>query len=195
MFCCLTASTARALLCMADAEFGIQVIVEMTSLTSNSSLGVTVLICTCYLSVATCRSIKADRSPKYISMLPGTLPPPPGILVTLCPWPRVFRINQRIRPSRSVPKYISMLPGALPPPPGILVTLCPWPRVSRINQRIRPSRSVPEIHQHVAGTINNHHHLASWSRYVPGRIRIDSMINRFYIPPYLSVSCRVCIPL
>ena len=28
MFCCLTASTARALLCMADAEFGIQVIVE-----------------------------------------------------------------------------------------------------------------------------------------------------------------------
>ena len=28
MFCCLTASTARALLCMADAEFGIQVIAE-----------------------------------------------------------------------------------------------------------------------------------------------------------------------
>ena len=28
MFCCLTASTARALLCMADAEFEIQVIVE-----------------------------------------------------------------------------------------------------------------------------------------------------------------------
>ena len=28
MFCCLTASTARALLYMADAEFGIQVIVE-----------------------------------------------------------------------------------------------------------------------------------------------------------------------
>ena len=26
MFCCLTASTARALLCMADVEFGIQVI-------------------------------------------------------------------------------------------------------------------------------------------------------------------------
>ena len=28
MFCCLAASTARALLCMADAEFIIQVIVE-----------------------------------------------------------------------------------------------------------------------------------------------------------------------
>ena len=28
MLCCLTASTARALLCMADAEFGIQVMVE-----------------------------------------------------------------------------------------------------------------------------------------------------------------------
>ena len=28
MFCCLTASTARALLCRADVEFGIQVIVE-----------------------------------------------------------------------------------------------------------------------------------------------------------------------
>ena len=28
MFCCLTARTARALLCMADAEFGIQVIAE-----------------------------------------------------------------------------------------------------------------------------------------------------------------------
>ena len=28
MFCCLTVSTTRALLCMADAEFGIQVIVE-----------------------------------------------------------------------------------------------------------------------------------------------------------------------
>ena len=28
MFCSLTASTARALLCMASAEFGIQVIVE-----------------------------------------------------------------------------------------------------------------------------------------------------------------------
>ena len=28
MFCCLTASTARALLCIADAEFGIQVISE-----------------------------------------------------------------------------------------------------------------------------------------------------------------------
>ena len=28
MFCCLTAITARALLCMADAEFGIQVIAE-----------------------------------------------------------------------------------------------------------------------------------------------------------------------
>ena len=28
MFCCLTASTARALLCIANAEFGIQVIVE-----------------------------------------------------------------------------------------------------------------------------------------------------------------------
>ena len=28
MFCCLTASTARALLCMADAGFGTQVIVE-----------------------------------------------------------------------------------------------------------------------------------------------------------------------
>ena len=28
MFCCLTASTARALLCIASAEFGIQVIVE-----------------------------------------------------------------------------------------------------------------------------------------------------------------------
>ena len=28
MFCCLTASTARALLCMANAEFGIQVIAE-----------------------------------------------------------------------------------------------------------------------------------------------------------------------
>ena len=28
MFCCLTASTARALLCMANAEFGILVIVE-----------------------------------------------------------------------------------------------------------------------------------------------------------------------
>ena len=28
MFCCLTASSARALLCMADVEFGIQVIVE-----------------------------------------------------------------------------------------------------------------------------------------------------------------------
>ena len=28
MFCCVTASTARALLCMANAEFGIQVIVE-----------------------------------------------------------------------------------------------------------------------------------------------------------------------
>ena len=28
MFCCLTASTARALLCMANVEFGIQVIVE-----------------------------------------------------------------------------------------------------------------------------------------------------------------------
>ena len=27
MFCCLTASTARALLCMADVEFGKQVIV------------------------------------------------------------------------------------------------------------------------------------------------------------------------
>ena len=26
--CCLTASTTRALFCMADAEFGIQVIVE-----------------------------------------------------------------------------------------------------------------------------------------------------------------------
>ena len=29
MFCCLTASTARALLCIANAEFGIQVIVEV----------------------------------------------------------------------------------------------------------------------------------------------------------------------
>ena len=28
MFCCLTASTARALLCKANEEFGIQVIVE-----------------------------------------------------------------------------------------------------------------------------------------------------------------------
>ena len=28
MLCCLTASTARALFCMADGEFGIQVIVE-----------------------------------------------------------------------------------------------------------------------------------------------------------------------
>ena len=28
MFCCLTASTARALLCMADAAFWIQVVVE-----------------------------------------------------------------------------------------------------------------------------------------------------------------------
>ena len=28
MFCCLTASTARAPLCMANAEFGIQVMVE-----------------------------------------------------------------------------------------------------------------------------------------------------------------------
>ena len=28
MFSCLTASTARALLCMANAEFGIQVIAE-----------------------------------------------------------------------------------------------------------------------------------------------------------------------
>ena len=28
MFCCLTASTTRALLCMANAEFGIQLIVE-----------------------------------------------------------------------------------------------------------------------------------------------------------------------
>ena len=28
MFCCLTASTAKALLCIANAEFGIQVIVE-----------------------------------------------------------------------------------------------------------------------------------------------------------------------
>ena len=28
MFCCLTASAAGALLCMADAELGIQVIVE-----------------------------------------------------------------------------------------------------------------------------------------------------------------------
>ena len=28
MFCCLTASTARALLCIVDAEFGIQVIAE-----------------------------------------------------------------------------------------------------------------------------------------------------------------------
>ena len=28
MFCCLTASTAKALLCMADAKFGIQVTVE-----------------------------------------------------------------------------------------------------------------------------------------------------------------------
>ena len=28
MFCCLTASTGRALLCIANAEFGIQVIVE-----------------------------------------------------------------------------------------------------------------------------------------------------------------------
>ena len=28
MFCCLTASTARAPLCMADVEFGIQVIAE-----------------------------------------------------------------------------------------------------------------------------------------------------------------------
>ena len=28
MFCCLTASTARGLLCMADAEFGMQVITE-----------------------------------------------------------------------------------------------------------------------------------------------------------------------
>ena len=28
MFCCLTASTARALLCMADVEFRIQVMVE-----------------------------------------------------------------------------------------------------------------------------------------------------------------------
>ena len=28
MFCCLTASTARTLLCMANAGFGIQVIVE-----------------------------------------------------------------------------------------------------------------------------------------------------------------------
>ena len=28
MFCCLIASTARALLCMANAEFGIQVIAE-----------------------------------------------------------------------------------------------------------------------------------------------------------------------
>ena len=28
MFCCLTASTARALLCMAGAEFGIQVMAE-----------------------------------------------------------------------------------------------------------------------------------------------------------------------
>ena len=29
MFCCLTASTARALLCMADAEIGMQVIAEV----------------------------------------------------------------------------------------------------------------------------------------------------------------------
>ena len=28
MFCCLTVSTARALLCMTDAEFRIQVIIE-----------------------------------------------------------------------------------------------------------------------------------------------------------------------
>ena len=28
MFCCLTASTTRALLCMADAKFGIQVIAK-----------------------------------------------------------------------------------------------------------------------------------------------------------------------
>ena len=28
MFCCLTASTARALPCMGDVEFGIQLIVE-----------------------------------------------------------------------------------------------------------------------------------------------------------------------
>ena len=28
MFCCLTASTTRALLCMANAELGIQVIVD-----------------------------------------------------------------------------------------------------------------------------------------------------------------------
>ena len=29
MFCCLTASTAKALLCMADAEFRIQAIAEV----------------------------------------------------------------------------------------------------------------------------------------------------------------------
>ena len=29
MFCCLTTSTARALLCMADAEFRIHVMVEV----------------------------------------------------------------------------------------------------------------------------------------------------------------------
>ena len=29
MFCCLTASTTRALLCMADAKFRIQVMVQM----------------------------------------------------------------------------------------------------------------------------------------------------------------------
>ena len=28
MFCCLTASTAKALLCIANAEFGIQMIAE-----------------------------------------------------------------------------------------------------------------------------------------------------------------------
>ena len=28
MFCCLTADTAKALLCMANAEFGIQMMVE-----------------------------------------------------------------------------------------------------------------------------------------------------------------------
>ena len=69
MFCCLTASTARTLPCMADAEFRVQVVVEVVVACTENQFQFQF-----QLKMASQRSERPIRAPPRLSAVSPRLP-------------------------------------------------------------------------------------------------------------------------
>ena len=105
MFCCLTASTTRALLCMNDGEFGIQVTVEAAVACPEPEH--------CYLFLSSEQVIEVSH------VVPWVLVPPLAVLIQMFELQLCLSVAAHNLPTQACPYSQEMKQTSLSHPPSL----------------------------------------------------------------------------